>query len=101
MKSRLIRIPRLKKKEPRGLERDKNPRSQQFGDIWIEMKLQAQLVVARGVGTANYHWRSVRNWVYIIGLARSAEERETILRVIRETKGVQGYKNFIKIRQAK
>jgi hypothetical protein len=65
------------------------------------MKLQAQLVVARGVGTANYHWRSVRNRVYIIGLARSAKERNAILRVIRETKGVLGYKDFIKIRQVK
>ncbi len=87
------------KKGQQDFESDKIPLPQQLGDIWIETKLQAQLVAAKGVRTANYHWRSVRNWVYIIGLARSAEERDTILRVIRETKGVQGYKDFIRIRQ--
>lgn len=93
--------PPAEKKEPQSFESGKIPLSQQIGDIWIETKLQAQLVAARGVRTANYHWRSVRNWVYIIGLARSAEERDIILRVIRGTKGVQGYKDFIKIRQVK
>ena len=93
--------PPAEKNESRDFESGKISLSQQIGDIWIETKLQARLAAARGVRTANYHWRSIRNWVYIIGLARNAEERDSILRVIRETEGVQGYKEFIKIRQVK
>ncbi len=89
------------KKRQQDFESDKIPLPQQIGDIWIETKIQARLAAAKGVRTANCHWRSIRNWVYIIGLARSAEERDTILRVIRETEGVQDYKDFIKIRQVK
>ena len=57
--------------------------------------------LAERIRTANYHWRSIRNWVYIIGLVRSAAERDTILLVIQGTKGVQGYKDFIEIKQVK
>ncbi len=89
------------KEPPRDSEKDKIPLSQQINDILLEMTIQVRFLAADGLRAANYHWLSVRNRVYIIGLARSAEERETVLRIIRETEGVQGHKDFIEVRPEK
>ncbi len=51
--------------------------------------------------SVNFRWRSVGYRVFTIGRARSVWERDTVLRVIRETKGVKSVKHFIQVKPLK
>ena len=63
------------------------------GDVWIETKIDA-----KGVNVTNFRWRSVLGTVYLIGRARGAWERDTVIATIRETEGVKGVVPFIEIK---
>jgi hyperosmotically inducible periplasmic protein len=71
---------------------------QAVNDFWIETKINAQLLSARGVTSVNYRWRSVRDVVYLIGRSRSQDELNTVLDIIRKTEGVQEVKRFVEIK---
>jgi hyperosmotically inducible protein len=71
---------------------------QAVNDFWIETKISAQLISTRGVTSVDYRWRSVRNVVYLIGRARSQEELNTVLSVVRNTEGVKQVKHFVEIK---
>lgn len=74
---------------------------QAVNDFWIETKISAQLIAARGVTSVNYRWRSVRNVVCLIGRARSEDELKTVLEIIRATEGVKQVKPFVEIKPVK
>ncbi len=74
---------------------------QAVNDFWIETKISAKLIAARGVTSVNYRWRSVRNVIYLIGRARSDEELKTVLDIIRKTEGVTQVKYFVDIKPIK
>lgn len=82
-----------KKDEPK-----KEGVEQTVDDFWIETKISAQLVSTRGVNSVNYRWRSVRNTVHIIGRARSQEELNMVLGIIRATEDVSLVKDFVEIK---
>ena len=71
---------------------------QTVSDYWIETKIKGQLLTAKDVRSVNYRWRSVKNTVYLIGRARSAEELDSVLTFIRDTKGVGNVKHFVEIK---
>lgn len=71
---------------------------QTVSDVWIETKVKAKLVAARGITSVNFRWRSVLGTVYLIGRARGAWERDTVIATIRETEGVKGIVPFIEIK---
>jgi len=71
---------------------------QTVNDYWLETKVKGQLLTAKEVRSVNYRWRSVMNTIYIIGRARSQEELDIVLSIIRDTKGVRNIKNFIEIK---
>ena len=71
---------------------------QAVNDFWIETKISAQLISTSGVTSVNYRWRSVRNVVYLIGRARSQDELNTVLGIIRNTEGVKQVKHFVEIK---
>ncbi len=58
-------------------------------DFLIETKLKAKLVVAGGVTSINYRWRSVNGIVYFLGAARSQGELDKVLALARQTGGVR------------
>ena len=66
-------------------------------DVWIQTKIQAQFIAAGGVKSVNYRWQSVRGEVYIIGMARSALERDKVNQIVRGTRGVRGVKSYIEV----
>ena len=68
-------------------------------DYWIETKISGMLIGTREVASVNMRWRSVRNTVYIIGRARSAEEYRKAMDAIRSVEGVQQLKSFVEIRK--
>lgn len=71
---------------------------QTVNDYWIEAKIKGLLVTAKGVKSVNYRWRSVLNTVHVIGRARSEEERDRVLAIIRDTKGVRDVKSFLEVK---
>jgi osmotically-inducible protein OsmY len=71
---------------------------QTVNDYWLETKVKGQLLTARDVRSVNYRWRSVMNTIYIIGRARSQGELDTVLAIIRDTRGVRNIKNFVEIK---
>lgn len=71
---------------------------QTVNDYWLETKIKGQLLTNKDVRSVNYRWRSVQNTIYIIGRARSQEEMDLVLSVIRNTKGVKNIKTFIEIK---
>jgi hyperosmotically inducible protein len=71
---------------------------QAVNDFWIETKINAQLLSARGVTSVNYRWRSVRDVVYLIGRSRSDDELKTVLGIVRKTEGVTEVIPFVEIK---
>ncbi len=75
-----------------GLERFAN-------DYWIETKITGQLLATRDVSSVNLRWRSVRNTVYLIGRAQSAEEHRKAMEAIRSVDGVAQLKSFVEVKK--
>ena len=68
------------------------------GDAWIKAKLKAQFLATEGVRSVNYRWQSARGRVYIIGRARTEQEKKIVLQIIRGTKGVLRVREYIEIK---
>jgi hyperosmotically inducible protein len=71
---------------------------QTVDDIWINTKIEAQLIATKGVTSVNYRWRSVRNNVSVIGRAPSTTELTKVLDIIKATKGVELVKDYVQIK---
>ncbi|MCZ6800498.1 MAG: BON domain-containing protein [Nitrospirae bacterium] len=67
-------------------------------DFWLETKIKVNLVKTSGITSVNYRWRSVKNVIYVLGQSPNATERDTVLKVIRETEGTKSIKEFIKVK---
>ena len=100
-----VRIVTKAEKERRRKQREARKGKKEEGgavdDFWIETKISARLLTTKGVTSVNFRWRSVGYRVFTIGRARSVWERDTVLRVIRETKGVKSVKHFIQVKPLK
>lgn len=51
------------------------------GDLVIENKLKAYLLLAQGVSSINFRWRAVNGIVYFMGIAKSRKELDKVLSV--------------------
>jgi osmotically-inducible protein OsmY len=67
-------------------------------DLWIETKLKARLVGAKGVSSINYRWRSVNGVVYFIGVAQDREELAKVVRIARGTGHVNKVVTHVRIK---
>lgn len=74
--------------------------SQRLKDYLAELDAKIKLFSDDDVKSVNYHVRSVRNRIYVIGFSRSDRERQRVLRLIREASGVKEVKEFISIAPA-
>ena len=70
-------------------------------DLWIETKLKVLLLGTKDIRSINYRWRSVNGPVYVIGAARSQQEMNTVLDVIRKTDRVKKVINHAWVRPPK
>ena len=70
-------------------------------DLWIETKLKVLLLGTKDIRSINYRWRSVNGTVYLIGAARSQQEMNTVLDVIRRTERVKRVVNHAWVRPPK
>lgn len=96
--SKADRDARRKQAEAKETPKEEPGVGQTVNDFWLETKINAQLLAARGVTSVNYRWRSVLNQVYVIGRAPSAAERDQVLRIVRETVGIKGVRDYIEIK---
>jgi len=67
-------------------------------DLWIETKLKARLVGAKGVSSINYRWRSVNGVVYFIGVAQNRGELAKVIRIARDTGHVNKVVSHVRIK---
>lgn len=67
-------------------------------DLWIETKLKARLVGAKGVSSINYRWRSVNGVVYFIGVAQNRRELSKVIRLARDTNHVNRVVSHVRIK---
>ncbi len=67
-------------------------------DLWIETKLKARLVGAKGVSSINYRWRSVNGVVYFIGVAQDRRELAKVVRLARDTNYVNKVVTHVRIK---
>lgn len=86
-----------RKQAEEGNKDSKEGISQTVDDIWINTKIEAQLIAEKGITSVNYRWRSVRNKVSLIGQANSSEELKKVVDIIQATKGVESVKNYVQI----
>jgi osmotically-inducible protein OsmY len=97
-----VQIVTTEEKEARRKQKEESGESGGAGDtvsdIWIETKIQAQLLTAQNVTSLNYRWRSVQGKIYIIGRSNDSLERDYTLEIIRTTKGVQSVTHYIEIK---
>ena len=57
-------------------------------DLALEAKLSARLIRANNIKQANYRWKAVNGVVYLLGLAQNQAELDLVLKVIKDTEGV-------------
>lgn len=90
---------RRKKKQEheKGEAEDKSGVGQTVDDFWIETKIKAQLITGQNITSVNYFYRSVKNQIYVIGKAKSQFEKDRVLQIIKETKGVQSVTEHIEV----
>ncbi len=67
-------------------------------ELWIETKLKARLVGAKGVSSINYRWRSVNGVVYFIGVAQNRGELAKVIRIARDTGHVNKVVSHVRIK---
>ena len=60
-------------------------------DLYIENMLFGELLVAKGVSSVDYLWRSVDGVVYLIGMAETQEEMDHVHAIVQDTPGVKKF----------
>jgi len=95
----ILLVSKAEKEKRREEQKDKKEggMGQSVNDFWIATKIQAQLLTADGVKSVNFRWRSVLNKAYVIGRARFQGEKEAVLKIIKETKGVVSVTEYIQV----
>jgi osmotically-inducible protein OsmY len=89
---------RKKKQEQEKTQKDSEGGvGQTVDDFWIETKIKAQLLTGQKISSVNYFYRSVKNQVYGIGKANSQFEKDRVLEIIRDTKGVKSVTEHIEV----
>jgi osmotically-inducible protein OsmY len=67
-------------------------------DIWIETKIKAQLYAEKGIKSIHFRFRSVNTAIYLLGRARTLEEMNKVILIIKRTKYVTRVVNHAVIR---
>ena len=67
-------------------------------DVWIDTKLRTKFIAEKGVNSVNLRWRVVNGKVYLLGLARSDQERKRMIALTKDTKYVTGVVDHIAVK---
>jgi len=69
-------------------------------DVWINTKLNSQLIAEKGIKSTNYQTRVVNSVIYLIGRALSNRELNKVLTIARRIQHVGGVVHHILVGQA-
>ncbi len=86
-----------KQEQEKNKDKEEGGVGQTVNDFWIETKIKAQLIAGQNITSVNYFSRSVKNQVYVIGKAKSQFEKDRVLDIIKQTKGVQSVTEHIEL----
>ena len=67
-------------------------------DLVISTKVKGKLILNENVNSLNYSIETVNKLVYIIGIAKSEDERDLVLNIAREVYGVEEVIDYISIK---
>ena len=67
-------------------------------DLVISTKVKGKLILNENVHSLNYSIETVNKLVYIIGIARSDDERDLVINIAREVYGVEEVIDYISIK---
>jgi osmotically-inducible protein OsmY len=67
-------------------------------DSWITTKIKTKLLSADNVRSANYNIETVKQVVYVFGIAYDEPEKELVLDIISKVKGVNEVKSYIRLK---
>jgi len=85
---------RARKAKEEGKAGKEEPKS----DFVINAKIKAALIGASSVTSVNYRWESVNNVVSIVGRARSADEKNLVMALIKAVDGVRSINDYVEIK---
>ena len=77
---------------------DKETLKSFFRDNWIVAQVRGKLIMTRGVKSINYSLESVRQVVYVFGIADSEEELQRVLDLAASVAGVEKVVNYTRIK---
>ena len=66
-------------------------------DVWINAKIKTKYFAEVGVKSINLRWRVVNGTVYLLGFARSENERRLMIALAKNTKHVTGVVDHIAV----
>lgn len=66
-------------------------------DALIEAKIKARLIGAKGIKSINFRWQSVNGTIYLIGRARTRNELDSVLAVIKDTDDVKSVVSHVEV----
>ena len=69
-------------------------------DLVISTKVSGKLMLEESVNSLNYNIESVNKIVYIIGIAKTEKERDTVLDIAKDTFGVEEVIDYILIKSS-
>ena len=77
---------------------DKGSFQSTANDVWINAKIKAKYLAEIGVKSVNLRWRVVNGTVYLLGFARSENERRLMIGLTKNTKSVIGVIDHIAVK---
>ncbi len=68
-------------------------------DLVISTKVKGKLILNEKINSLNYSIETVNKLVYIIGIARSEDERDLVINITKEVYGVEEVIDYISIKE--
>ena len=68
-------------------------------DLWISTQIKTKTINELGLDAITYNFETINGRVHIIGITKSLEESEKVIKVVRTVKGVKEIVNHIILRE--
>jgi osmotically-inducible protein OsmY len=78
-------------------DRDKKDFAGYAKDSWITARIKSKMVVTKNVKSANYTVETIDGIVYLLGIARTQEELDTVTDIAATVSGVEKVVSYVKV----
>jgi osmotically-inducible protein OsmY len=73
---------------------------QYASDVWISTQIESRLLFTKDIRSVNYSVETIDGVVYLMGVAQSKQELDTVTQIASEVSGVQKVVSYVKIKSA-